>query len=69
MFCELLFKNWGIDFDSSDYIFNFFLKIVATKVLKNESDFQSEGIFKIETKVQLQRLDFKLEFKDENLQK
>ena len=67
-FWEILSQNWGMNFDSSGCIFISFLKVLATKVHKSADHLPSFGIFEIEAKLQLQGLNLKLEFWNENSQ-
>ena len=67
-FWEILSQNWGMNFDSSGCIFIPFLKILAFKVQKTADRLPSFGIFENKAKLQLQGLNFKLEFWDQNSQ-
>ena len=67
-FWEILSQNWGMNFCSYDFIFILFLNILASKAQKTVNHVPSFEIFEIETKLQLQDLNFKLEFWDKNLQ-
>ena len=58
----------GMNFYFCGFIFILFLKILASKAQNNADHVSSVEIFEIETKLQLQGLNFKLEFWDKNLQ-
>ena len=57
-----------MSFCSCGFIFILLLKILASKAQKTVDHVPSFEIFKIETKLSLQALNFKLEFWDKNLQ-
>ena len=52
-FPEVLSQNWGMNFDSSSYIFIQLLKILGSKVHINVDRLPSFGMFEIEAKLQL----------------
>ena len=57
-----------MNFCACGFIFTLFLIILAPKAQKTVDHVLSFKIFEIETKLNLQGLNFKLEFWDENLQ-
>ena len=67
-FGEILSQNWGMHLCSCGFIFILFLNILAPKAQKTVDHVPNFEIFYIETKLNLQELNFKLEFWDENLQ-
>ena len=68
-FCEILSKNWGIIFDCSGCTSSSFVKFLAFAIHKPVDELLCFESLKIEEKLLMQELNFKLEFWDNNSQK